>query len=294
MPIHGPLSFFLALLLTAICFGGLIANTQPEAVPIRRWDEVRSNPRLHLHFVQVDLRDPSVAVRVFRSGNDPDGAEPWETTLATVRTVAEREHLDVAVNGNFFMTKDSIALFGRRTPYFPGNWARVVGWAMSDGVLWANEPASASLIVDGSGKIHISRYDRIPENTKQIVSGSQLLVAEGRNIAAGTDLGPRTAVGINKDGTTLTLLVIDGRRPAYSAGMTFPQLADEMIRLGCSEALNLDGGGSSTLAVRDQSTGQIKIANRPSDGHDLPIPMSVERPVAAVLGIVCTTQPSER
>jgi exopolysaccharide biosynthesis protein len=50
-----------------------------------------------------------------------------------------------------------------------------------------------------------------------------------------------------------------------------------MLRLGCNEALNLDGGGSSVMAVRDPASGQMKILNAPTDGH--------ERAVANVLGI---------
>jgi exopolysaccharide biosynthesis protein len=230
-------------------------------------------------------------VRIIPCGNDPDGPGPWQTTLATVRTVAQREHLDVAINGNLFSTKSTISLFGRTTPYFPGNWADVVGWAMSDGRLWSAQPADASLMVDSSGHVRIGRFDRIPENVRQVVSGSTLLVAGGRNIAPRSDIAPRTAAGIDRDGRTLFLLVVDGRRPTYSAGLSFPQLADEMIRLGCSDSLNLDGGGSSTLVIKDEQTGEFRVVNRPSDGHDLLIPLSLERPVADVLGIRSSSVP---
>jgi exopolysaccharide biosynthesis protein len=59
--------------------------------------------------------------------------------------------------------------------------------------------------------------------------------------------------------------------------MSYEELATEMRRLGCQQALNLDGGGSSAMAVRDASTGQMKILNEPTDGH--------ERAVANVLGV---------
>jgi hypothetical protein len=267
-------------------------STGPAASPIVEWDQTRLNPPLRLHYVRVDLTDPSVSVGVFPCGNDPDGPGPWQTTLATVRTVAQREHLDVAVNGNLFSTRSTISLLGRTTPYFPGNWANAVGWAMSDGRLWSAQPAEASLIVDSSGRIHVGHFERIPDNARQIVSGSTLLVAAGRNIAPRSDITPRTAAGVDRDGRFLMLLVVDGRRPAYSAGLSFPELADEMIRLGCSDALNLDGGGSSTLVMRDQSTGAYRLVNRPSDGHDLLIPLSIERPVADVLGVRCRTEPA--
>ena len=68
---------------------------------------------------------------------------------------------------------------------------------------------------------------------------------------------PRTAVGAKKDGTIL-LVTVDGRRPDDSVGMTIPELTDLMLELGCTSAVNLDGGGSTTMVVRDQ------IVNHPS------------------------------
>jgi hypothetical protein len=69
---------------------------------------------------------------------------------------------------------------------------------------------------------------------------------------------PRTAVGISEDGTRLYLVTVDGRQPA-SVGMSLYELADLMTRLGAREALNLDGGGSTTLVAGS------RVANRPSD-----------------------------
>jgi hypothetical protein len=264
----------------------------PTADPIRVWDETRDNPPLHLHFASIDLRDPSVAVRVVRCGDDPDGAGPWETTLATVATIAQREGMDVAVNGNLFEAKDSVSVFGRKNYYFAGNWAKVRGWAMTDGQLWSTEHADASLIVDASGRVRIGRFDRIPDDARQIVSGSDLMLANGRNLGGPADLAPRTAAGVDRDGRTLVLLVVDGRRPDYSVGMNLTQLADEMMHKGCSDALNLDGGGSSTLAARDPASGDIKVVNSPSDGHDFFFSLSMARPVADVLGIFRTTRPA--
>ena len=59
--------------------------------------------------------------------------------------------------------------------------------------------------------------------------------------------------------------------------MSYAELAQEMIRLGCRQALNLDGGGSSMMAIRNADTGKMRILNKPSDGH--------ERAVANVLGV---------
>lgn len=89
---------------------------------------------------------------------------------------------------------------------------------------------------------------------------------------------PRTAVGIGRDGRRLVLVVVDGRRPGYSAGMTLPELARLMLEVGVRDAINLDGGGSSAMAVR-RVGGEIELVNRPSDAAG-------ERPVANALGIV--------
>jgi len=69
---------------------------------------------------------------------------------------------------------------------------------------------------------------------------------------------PRTAIGWNS--TDFFFIVVDGRRTAWSAGMTIPELAALAQRLGCTNAINLDGGGSSTLWLNDA------VMNLPSDG----------------------------
>lgn len=69
---------------------------------------------------------------------------------------------------------------------------------------------------------------------------------------------PRTLAGVRVDGTLL-LVTVDGRRPGWSTGMTLPEAARLMRSLGAQEALNLDGGGSTTMTVRGE------VVNRPSD-----------------------------
>ncbi|MFC2083735.1 phosphodiester glycosidase family protein [Bacteroidota bacterium] len=73
------------------------------------------------------------------------------------------------------------------------------------------------------------------------------------------DINPRTAIGFNFDKTKLYLVAVDGRQAGYSIGMSLYDLADFLISFGCYNALNLDGGGSTTLTVRDE------VVNKPSD-----------------------------
>ncbi len=107
----------------------------------------------------------------------------------------------------------------------------------------------------------------------QLLGGGPRIVRDGRVSveAEGGTLGeafararhPRTAVGFN--GRKLYLLVVDGRQPGYSAGMTLPELSQAMVDLGCTDAMNLDGGGSTTLWARGA------VINRPSDGRERPV-----------------------
>jgi len=73
---------------------------------------------------------------------------------------------------------------------------------------------------------------------------------------------PRSAVGINKDSTKVFFVAVDGRQPSLSVGMTLSELAAYMKSIGCYQALNLDGGGSTALVVRNQ------VVNSPSDGSE--------------------------
>ena len=59
---------------------------------------------------------------------------------------------------------------------------------------------------------------------------------------------PRTAVGVRDDGT-LFFVTVDGRQPGKSVGMSIPELSGLMLELGCQFAINLDGGGSTTMVI---------------------------------------------
>ncbi|MCK9311209.1 MAG: phosphodiester glycosidase family protein [Bacteroidales bacterium] len=72
---------------------------------------------------------------------------------------------------------------------------------------------------------------------------------------------PRTAIGYNSDGTKVILLVVDGRQTGISVGVPSKDLAAIMLNLGCTEALNFDGGGSSTFYVKE-----LGVINTPSEG----------------------------
>jgi hypothetical protein len=121
----------------------------------------------------------------------------------------------------------------------------------------------------GEVRLHLGvDGQRTPIRT--IVGGWPRIVTDGRSVAALADSAertaasfsaarhPRSAVGIDRERRRLILAVVDGRRP-WSVGMTLVELATVLIELGAHQALNLDGGGSTTLVVGN------RIVNVPSD-----------------------------
>ena len=105
---------------------------------------------------------------------------------------------------------------------------------------------------------------------EELVGGLPRLIIDGRAIEEFIGVeglksdwfvgkNPRTAVGFNADSTILFLVTVDGRQTNYSVGMSLNELADFMINIGCYQAVNLDGGGSTTMWVNG------KLQNSPSD-----------------------------
>ena len=133
---------------------------------------------------------------------------------------------------------------------------------------------SALLALRAGDSVHVQVALR-PFHPLEALGGRPLLLRDSTVVAAvdteggpafATARHPRTAVGIARGGRRLLLVVVDGRRKGYSDGMTLRELADLMRGLGARDAINLDGGGSTTLVYADpDSSGRLRIANRPSD-----------------------------
>ncbi|MBC7187911.1 MAG: phosphodiester glycosidase family protein, partial [Calditrichaeota bacterium] len=109
-----------------------------------------------------------------------------------------------------------------------------------------------------------------------VIGGGPRLVRDGEIAAAEiaswgnggfvTARHPRTAIGFSADSSLVFLVTVDGRQPGYSEGMTLLELATFLVDLGAQQALNLDGGGSTTMVING------KVVNRPAeDGQERPI-----------------------
>jgi len=241
--------------------------------------ETRQAPPNRLFIAIVDLDDPMVSVRVAPGGPDPDVPGAWQTTLMPPTRIAEREAFDLVVNGDFFTARGVKDAEGTNSQFRGNLWASVLGPAATDGKTWAMRTnARPCLVVHKNRRLAIEMLSQPGSNDCEVVAGNTLLIEGGKIVPHQNKVRhPRTLAGLDASGTKLILLVADGRKPGVAVGLSYEESAHEMLRLGCRQALNLDGGGSSIMAVRDTTTGKFRVLNAPTDGR--------ERAVANVLGI---------
>lgn len=277
------------LALPLVAFGSFVFQRPPQTLleeplfqGIHYRREFRTHPRpLMLHIVTVDLTAPGLKVLV--TPGTPSTNNEREIQARTPSEFLTAFKLQLAVNASFFHP------FAENTPwnYYPrsGEPVGAVGQAIANGVMYSDPlPGWSVFCVSAQQQARILAGDTCPPGTMQAVAGSSLLVRDGKSIAiqpgaADSDgVYSRTVVAVDRSGYKLWLLVVDDKQWLYSEGVSLPELAEIAIGLGADAALNLDGGGSTTL-VQATPTG-YKLLNSPVHTK---IPMR-ERPVANHLG----------
>jgi hypothetical protein len=129
-----------------------------------------------------------------------------------------------------------------------------------------------------------------PFHAREAVGGFPILVRDSAEVPGLDSAGaatfapvrhPRTIVGVTAGGRRLLLITVDGRQAGHSAGTTNRESARLALQLGATEAINLDGGGSTTMAVARERDGRttFEVVNRPSDPQG-------ERAVGNALAVV--------
>lgn len=161
------------------------------------------------------------------------------------------------------------------------------------GVSFQILPGTYVLTQVGTGLDSLSIGDTISinyggyENLAFSVGGGNILVSQGsvlNNPKFSKTRAPRTAIGINSTNTEVLLVTVDGRNNT-SIGMSEQELAEFMKSIGSHHALNLDGGGSTTMGIKYSGDEKATIVNYPSDGS--------ERPIVSGVGIKSSAPVSE-
>ncbi len=254
-----------------------IGATQDLASGITYHRFAHDSPRpLMIHLARVDLDFAELVV------TPPNPASELELLAQKTTAFAARHDLQLAINGSFFQP------FHARGPldFYPheGDPVDVLGQAMSTGKLYSRQERNFPAFFvsnDESGRKTGIAPSFLPPNTTTALAGDAIPVRGGiaRKFRDGGDLNPRTAVGIDAAQDRLLLLVVDGRQPGYSEGVTRTELAQIIQKFGASEAIALDGGGSSTMVFGAEP--RPRLLNAPFHTR---IPMR-ERPVANHLGV---------
>jgi len=240
--------------------------------------EVREGPPPSIvHTVTVDLDAPGVALLV--TPGDPARSLPLDAR--TTSAFLLESHAQIAVNGDFFTPWYS----NHALDFYPhvGDPVEVDGYAAAGGVVYSRKtsPATRTLRVSRAGRPSLT----LPlEQAVHAISGEALLDA-GVVAVAGSRRDPdaplpRTAVGLDREERRLFLFVVDGRQAGYSEGVGLRALAAIALAAGAWNAINLDGGGSSTL-VAEAGPGRARQLSSPAHTR---IPHR-ERPVANHLGV---------
>ena len=218
-----------------------------------------SSPRLEFWALRIDLNAPGVDIVI-------------ESDTDTVSNFVRNNNLIAGINAS---------------PYDENH--KNLGLVISNGTLLNNPVSRYDALVfykDGQNTraVIVSQADvYTTANIENAVGGYHRILADGqptqRTFNEGTASAqrhPRSAAGVSSNGGTLYLLVIDGRRPG-SVGATELETAQLLRALGSYNGLNLDGGGSSTLAIR-YSDGTVKPANTPGS-------LGRERAVTSFIGV---------
>ncbi len=257
-------------------------TTAPSAVAtdqaLRYQLVVRQQPRpLRLHCLRVDLLDPHLEIAVALA-TDPDGPGPATAALESPLAIARSAGALALVNANRWEALPDAA--GNRSIDWQESMpVEIQGLAASGGIIRnpPDDPEFTSVWLDYQGKFHLGRPADL-HDVRDGIAGHEQLLREGRVLVPlGGAVQPRSALGLDARRRFLHLVVVDGRQPGYSEGMSLYELAMFLRELGCTDAVNLDGGGSSILVMHDDS-GSDRMVNDPSTkvgGQSVPRPIPV-------------------
>jgi hypothetical protein len=286
-----PAQFLLALslcgLATIALLGGLavtgglalLPRPQPkpssqelfEGVTYKR--EVRRSPRpMVIHVVTINLR--SEGIRLLVTPGDPKADRSLKARTTT--KFLNDFNVQIAINGSGFTPWYSYHLLH----YYPhsGDPVDPVGFAASQGTIYSEDTQDQPVLY--LSRTNQARFGSPLGKVYNAISGNAMLVQNGQVLPdLDGEAQPRSAIGLDKSGRRLILVVVDGRQPRYSQGATLEELAAILIDHGAHSAMNLDGGGSTSLAIQEGS--HAALLNSPIN-HGIP---GWERPVGNHLGI---------
>ncbi|MDV3349856.1 phosphodiester glycosidase family protein [Leptothoe sp. LEGE 181152] len=267
-------------------------NRQPLFQGIIYSRRTRKQPRPNIiHIIDIDLTTAGLRPLVTPVNPQADlkkyGTKSHRAVGQKTSAFLQTHGLQLAVNANFFSPFKEVTLWN----YYPrpGEPVNLMGLSMSNGNVVApanpDQPPVPTLCFMNQQAV-INADGTCEDNTQQAVAGNLMLLENGQIT---TQLQDRlqyegkkpysfTVAALDATGARLWLVLVDGKQPFYSEGLTVGEVTALVQELGADTALRLDGGGSTTLAV--SSPRGPTLLNTPIHGK---IP-GQERPVGNHLG----------
>lgn len=216
-------------------------------------------PRMYIaHILTVDISCKNIDVFV-TPPQKGDKSNPLRAR--TTSQFASEYNLKAAINGDGFTPWWSNSILD----YYPrvGDAVSPNGFAASQGKEYG-EVKGPTLYINAYDEASFGSPNRKIYNA---ISGQSWLVKDKQPVEDlnDTKTAPRTAIGVDGSGNRLIMIVVDGRQPFYSSGLTVLEMADLMIYYGGDNAINLDGGGSSTMVIQNPKSGKYEVMNSPID-----------------------------
>lgn len=210
--------------------------------------------------VRVDARNPQI--RFHATPRSADWIENSTETLRQTTRDFSREsrsrgmNMVVAINADAF--EPWPAPWNERTP------TDLRGLAVSEGVVVSPATTEPSFVIDEHARPAIVSVPPNPDDLETAVSGFAIVLENGAAIEGKPETHPRTGIGLSRDSRYVLFMVIDGRRHA-SQGATTREVGEWLLHFGAFTGLNMDGGGSATLARWDESApgDGVALVNHP-------------------------------
>ncbi len=209
-------------------------------------------------------------VNVYANYHENDPSQGWEMQRVLDQALAaENRHSDPTTE-NYIENYNVIAAINGAG--FNMQTGQPGGLLIMEGIEWSpiNNGGFFGILKDGTPVIATTQeYNEIYKGQVQegIAGFGWMLIEDGKicdNLSK-TSMASRTAIGITKTGKVV-FLVMDGRQEPFSAGSDMDVLAQILLEAGCVDAINLDGGGSTTYVAQQPGDEELTVVNRPSDG----------------------------
>ena len=223
----------------------------------------REEPRaLVIYAARVDTREKGLSFHTTRRRQEwTEGKEETDRKKTRDFLLESRQAgvpVVLAINADAFSPWP--APYNRSTP------ADVMGLAVSEGELVSRGSGTPSILQakDGTWRIEKTSPDFDASEIKLAISGFGLCLQDGKPLPSGKDLHPRTSIGLSQDSRYVVIVLVDGRQPA-SWGVTTEELGGWLKYFGAYHGINLDGGGSTTMATWDSKSNpqKCRLLNRP-------------------------------